>query len=67
MNSVIEIRSLGRMARSPASEGWYSYKAEAVATEGAAVEETYAGGGSAGDGVGAKKLFCFSFKGAPAS
>ena len=49
MNSMMMIRSFGRIARSPASVGWYSYKAEAVAT---AAVEAYAGGGRAGDGVG---------------
>ena len=53
MNSVMNIRSLGRMARSPASEGLYSYKADAVARDGGADGEAYAGGGIAGDGVGA--------------
>lgn len=57
MNSVTKIRSLGRMARSPASDGWYSYSAEAVARD---AEVAYAGGGRAGEGVGWKKP-CFSF------
>ena len=47
MNSVMRMRSLGKMARSPASDGWYSYNAEAVARAVGAGEETYAGGGRA--------------------
>lgn len=55
MNSVMVMRSLGRRARSPASEGVYSYSAEAEARDWVGWWE-YAGGGmevaSAGVGCG---------------